>query len=232
MLGVYDYTVILTYLSFLSGVLGIIISLHGPGHPFMGMFFLLFCGLCDMFDGRVARSKKDRTQDEKANGVQIDSLSDLVAFGVLPGAIGFALVHVGENLTDVPNLHIFTEDAVVYPILFFVATLFYALAALIRLAHFNVQEEKRQRENPSVKARFTGLPVTSAALIFPALLIIHYITPLDLTFVYFFVMLAVGVLFLSKFHLAKPGKRGLALLLLLGLAECVLLILFRLNVIG
>lgn len=58
MIGVYDYTVILTYLSLLSGASGIIVCLKGIGHPYLGMFFLLFSGLCDTFDGKVARSKK------------------------------------------------------------------------------------------------------------------------------------------------------------------------------
>ena len=82
MIGVYDYTVILTYLSLLSGASGIIVCLKGIGHPYLGMFFLLFSGLCDTFDGKVARSKKNRTEREKRFGIQIDSLSDLVAFGV------------------------------------------------------------------------------------------------------------------------------------------------------
>lgn len=42
MIGFYDYTVILTYLSILSGTAGIILCLNGIGHPYLGMFFLLF----------------------------------------------------------------------------------------------------------------------------------------------------------------------------------------------
>lgn len=42
MIGVYDYTVILTYLSLISGSLGIFVSLSGLGHPYYGVFFLLF----------------------------------------------------------------------------------------------------------------------------------------------------------------------------------------------
>ena len=43
MIGVYDYTVILTYLSALSAGIGIIVSLNGTGHPYYGTFFLLAC---------------------------------------------------------------------------------------------------------------------------------------------------------------------------------------------
>ena len=92
MIGFYDYTVILTYLSLLSGTTGIMLCLNGVGHPYLGMFFLLFSGLCDTFDGKVARSKKNRTEQMKKFGIQIDSLSDLVAFGVLPACIGISLL--------------------------------------------------------------------------------------------------------------------------------------------
>ena len=91
MLGVYDYTVILTYISVLSASTGIFVTLTGPGHPYIGMVFLLLCGLCDTFDGKVARTKRNRTKLQKDFGVQIDSLSDLVAFGVLPVCLGMAL---------------------------------------------------------------------------------------------------------------------------------------------
>ena len=87
MIGFYDYTVILTYLSLVSASCGIMVALSGSGHPYIGTFFLLFCGLCDAFDGKVARTKKNRSQEERSFGVQIDSLSEVVAFGVLPAAI-------------------------------------------------------------------------------------------------------------------------------------------------
>ena len=92
MIGFFDYTVWLTYASLLSAIVGIFVSLSGFGHPFIGTFFLLFSGLCDAFDGKVARTKQDRTENEKKFGVQIDSLSDLVAFGVLPACIGASLI--------------------------------------------------------------------------------------------------------------------------------------------
>ena len=41
MIGFYDYTVILTYLSLMSGTIGIMLCLNGMGHPYLGMFFLL-----------------------------------------------------------------------------------------------------------------------------------------------------------------------------------------------
>ena len=62
MLGVYDYTVILTYISVLSASTGIFVTLTNPGHPYIGMVFLLFCGLCDTFDGKVAHVFSKETE--------------------------------------------------------------------------------------------------------------------------------------------------------------------------
>ena len=67
MVGVYDYTVVLTYFSLASAVTGIFVSLSGPGHPVLWSLFLLLCGLFDAFDGRVARRKKDRTASPSAS---------------------------------------------------------------------------------------------------------------------------------------------------------------------
>ena len=86
MIGVYDYTVLLTYLGFASGVFGIIEAFNGRIFP--AIICLMFSGLCDMFDGKVARTKKKRTVEERHFGIQLDSLSDLVCFGVLPAVIG------------------------------------------------------------------------------------------------------------------------------------------------
>ena len=64
MLGFYNYTVILTYISLCSAVTGIFTAIAGSGHPFIATACLMVCGCCDAFDGMVARSKKDRTEQE------------------------------------------------------------------------------------------------------------------------------------------------------------------------
>ena len=81
MIGFYDYTVILTYISFASAVSGIFCA--STGHVRWAIVFLTFSGLCDMFDGKIARTKKERTEDEKNFGIQIDSLCDVVCFGII-----------------------------------------------------------------------------------------------------------------------------------------------------
>ena len=99
----------------------------------------------------------------------------------------------------------------------------YVLAAMIRLAYFNVMEEDRNRDETGAKI-YTGLPVTSAALIFPAVLLIHMLIRADLTFLYFGVMLITGGLFISKIQIKKPQNKGIATMIFFGAVECVVLI--------
>ena len=225
MIGVYNYTVILTYLAMMSGMLGIIVCLHSGGHPYMGVFFLLFCGLCDAFDGKVARHKKDRTQFEKSFGIQIDSFSDLIAFGVLPGCIGYAMLRTSKRFEAVPVLKPAEDNRMVlYPVLLVTIILLYALAALIRLAYYNVTEEERAKTEGGVRKTYVGLPVTNAALIFPTVMLIQFSTKIDITPVYFAVMAITAFLFLSRIPIPKLHTKGILVMVGIGVAEAVVLI--------
>lgn len=223
MIGVFDYTVWLTYLSLTSALVGIAVSLQQSGHPYIGVFFLMVCGLCDAFDGKIARTKKNRTEFEKKYGVQIDSLSDIIAFGVLPACIGNAMLRVSPTFSEIPAIR--REDSLAFPseIVFFVIMILYVLAALIRLAYFNVTEEMRQETESGCRKYYTGLPVTSAALLFPTVLLIQYLTPGDITKVYFGVMLLAAILFVSKIQIRKPGFRGILLMVGIGFVEFIVL---------
>lgn len=225
MIGFYNYTVILTYLSLLSAGTGILVSLAGDGHPYWGIFFLLLCGLFDAFDGKVARTKADRSDLEMNYGIQIDSLSDIVAFGVLPACIGVALINTSEFFEKFfgngsPKLVIFIKYAI------FAVLVLYILAALIRLAYFNVTEEERQRTEGGTRREYTGLPVTSAALIFPTVMLFRYVLPFDISVVYIPVTIATGFAFLGKFSIPKPRLRGILIMVAIGLAEAIALLLF------
>ena len=68
----------------LTGFAGILFAAGGQVSP--ALLCLMGAGFCDMFDGKIA-STRPRTQQEKRFGIQIDSLSDLVCFGVLPAVI-------------------------------------------------------------------------------------------------------------------------------------------------
>lgn len=218
MIGVYDYTVILTYMSLISAGTGIVVSLSGSGHPYWGVFFLLLCGLFDAFDGKVARTKANRSAMECNFGIQIDSLSDLIAFGVLPACIGVAMTLRSEFWAD--KLHMFDMAGefpqVFVKILMYAILIFYVLAAMIRLAYFNVTEEERQRTEGGVRKYYTGLPVTSAALVFPLVMLLQYILPADIAIVYFPVVVLMGFAFVSKIKVRKPGLAGILAMIGIG----------------
>lgn len=219
MLGFYDYTVLLTYLSLVSSTTGIIVSLSGAGHPYLGAMFLLFCGLCDAFDGKVARMKKDRTKMQCNYGIQIDSLSDLVAFGVLPASIGFALLNTSDFLLKLKDTALL--QACRFGLMGILVL--YTLAAMIRLAYFNVTEEERQTSEggSTVRKTYTGLPVTSASIILPLVLLLSYAIPKDIAIVYFGVVLLMGIAFVSRFQLKKPQTKHIMIMVGIGLAEAI-----------
>lgn len=219
MIGVYDYTIILTYLSTISGALGIIITMTGIGHPYGGTVFLMVSGLFDAFDGRVARTKKNRTEFEKNFGMQIDSLSDLICFGVLPVSIGIAQLRINGAFRDVIRGSMNTAKTWMVIILLSIAA-FYILSALVRLAYFNATAAERAEQKKALgKEYYTGLPVTASALIFPLTLIIHYFTIADLTFFYFWMLLIVGILFIGNFKIPKPGLKLILLGTVIGIFE-------------
>ena len=60
MIGFYNYTVILTYIGLASAVTGIYFAMEGK-YVIVSVIALLIAGLCDMFDGKIARTKKNRT---------------------------------------------------------------------------------------------------------------------------------------------------------------------------
>ena len=221
MIGFFDYTVWLTYASLLSAVVGIFVSLSGQGHPFIGAFCLLFSGLCDAFDGRVARMKPNRTQMERNYGIQIDSLADLVAFGVLPTCIGGALYRTTKQM--LPES---VTSCIPYWVLVIVFSC-YTLAALVRLAYFNVTEEENQAKGQLVRKVYTGLPVTSAALIFPTYLLISYLTPADIAIGFYAVMFLTAFLFVSKISVRKPGFRGIMIMVAIGAAEFAVFLILK-----
>lgn len=203
MLGVYNYTVVLTYIGMLTGLTGIGFAMSGR-IPW-ALLCLLLAGLCDMFDGKVASLKKNRTAQEKRFGVQIDSLSDLICFGVLPAATVYATAR-GSILVGV------------------IAGL-YVLCALIRLAWFNVDEEERQEGTDSQREIYLGLPVTTAALFLPTILgaarLLHRPLPVLGTSL----LIVMAVAFLTPFKLVKPRLAGKLLMILIGCGELVIVLL-------
>ena len=189
MIGYYSYTVILTYLSLVFAMAGIHLSFNGMYQ--WAFICLMMCGICDTFDGMVARSKKNRTEEEKRFGIQIDSLCDLVAFGVFPAILGY---NVG--LSSIGWLAI---------------EIFYVLAAVIRLAYFNVQEETRQKETNEKEIHLLEQKGYERMM--------NEIIGLD--YLYGALMLITGILFIVDFKVPKVQSKGLAALGVLVIVELI-----------
>ena len=185
LIGFYDRSVVMTYIGLAFAVVGICFAY--VTNLTWSVVCLIVAGVCDMFDGKIARACKNRTEEAKEFGVQIDSLCDTVAFVVLPVLISLEMGHQG-------------------PISITVCVL-YVLAGVIRLAYFNVLAAKADKSSPM--KFYTGLPVTSAAVIFPTLwLISRFIQRFSTTILFDTFMFITAVLFVSRLRFRKP--KGIA----------------------
>ena len=201
MIGFYDYTVIATYLATVLSVCGIFQAING--HLLTAVICLLVSGLLDTVDGKIARTKKDRTPAQKNFGIQIDSLNDVICFGALPAVIAYAICR--STGSAVP--------------LWYIATLcFFVLCGLIRLAYFNVLEEERMETEGGVRTYYLGLPITASTLLFPLLCILtsalghpQLIMGLGL--------FLTGLLYVTPIHVPKPQTKAIIILACVGAAE-------------
>ncbi|MDO4811148.1 MAG: CDP-alcohol phosphatidyltransferase family protein [Eubacteriales bacterium] len=214
MIGVYDYTVIATYLASILGLFGVFMAIDGQVLP--AIFCLLLSGLLDSVDGRIARTKKNRSEQEKRFGIQIDSLNDLICFGVLPAATGYCLC---RGWTD-GNV----------PVLISASLCFFMLTGLIRLAFFNVTEEERQQTSGDKRKYYLGLPITSSTLIFPFLYLLTLLLPNARLAILTVGMVINGLLFITPLHIKKPRLAGIIIMSCIGAAELAGLILVMLRV--
>ena len=209
MIGFYNYTVILTYVSLLISSVGIYLA--AAGHPFYALCCLLASGICDMFDGKIARTRKQSTAEEKRFGIQIDSLCDVICFGVLPSAVGVSLA---------------AFQALPVRIAVWTVAALYILCGLIRLAYFNVTEETRQASEGGRRTHFRGVPITTAAVVFPMvyavtefLLAMGNVAASIAPWLYPAFLLITAIAFIAPVRVRKPQGVGLAILGLVGLCE-------------
>ena len=164
------------------------------------LVFLMLAGICDMFDGKVASMCK-RTKEEKEFGIQIDSLADTVNFVVLPVVIMLSL-----GMTSI-------IDVVIYAL--------FIICGISRLGYFNVNAKL---DSP-VKF-YNGLPVTSTAIIYPVLGLLHGHIPEDVfSMVYIIATLLTAILFVTRIKI--PKFKGIAYIIIpiLAIVLAVLLIL-------
>lgn len=208
MIGFYNYTVILTYISLLISSMGIFLA--ASGRPYAALFCLLASGVCDMFDGKIARTRKHSTEEEKRFGIQIDSLCDVICFGVLPAAIGVSLAPA----------HPVAKVAV------WIVSALYGLCGLIRLAYFNVTEETRQSSETGRRTHYMGVPITTAAVVFPMVFAVAEllgslggVAAILSSWLYPTFLLITAVSFILPVRVKKPHGVGLVIMGIVGLAE-------------
>lgn len=119
---------------------------------FAGMIF-------DGFDGRVARM----TNSTSAFGAQLDSMADMVTFGLAPAFIAIKLIDPGVPYFSNSDDRLFGRLALI-------VALIYVACAALRLARYTVEANEKQAVDPSV---FTGLPSPGAAGAIAALILLH-----------------------------------------------------------
>ena len=210
MIGFYDYTVIATYLATVFGVTGILQAIGGRLMP--AVTCLLVAGLLDTVDGKIARTKKNRTDSEKRFGIQIDSLNDVICFGALPAVIA----HCAYTQK--------VGDAV--PVWYTATLCFFVLCGLIRLAYFNVLEEERQETESGARKYYLGLPITASTLIFPLLCVLTNVLG-HLPVVLGAGLFLTGVLYITPIHVRKPNTVAIIVLACVGIAELACFFLWK-----
>lgn len=134
---------LITFSGLFCGFIGLINLIQGSLE--YAAYAIMAAAVLDLFDGFAARLLKASS----SIGAQLDSLCDLVNFGVLPALIAASLFHrfgASENWFT----HYYTGNAYTFTLPIFV----YLAGAVWRLARFNVVDEKG----------FSGLPSPAAAL--------------------------------------------------------------------
>jgi CDP-diacylglycerol---serine O-phosphatidyltransferase len=143
----------LTYLSLLFGVAAL--AAAEGGHSDVTGIAIALAVLADTFDGRFARRFGNDAR-RRALGVELDSLSDAIAFGIAPPLCAVMLLHA---------------DGAIGAALW-IAAVAHAASAITRLASFNVGALD-DASGPPRPGGFIGLPVPVAALIWSTGLLLH-----------------------------------------------------------
>jgi len=110
--------------------------LAARGEFFRAGWYIFFAGVLDALDGRVARLSRTGTRF----GAELDSLVDIVSFGVAPAFLIYQLEFASASQAE------------------WIFCYFYVMAVAIRLARFNVTQAGR------AKRYFIGLPSPAAGM--------------------------------------------------------------------
>lgn len=193
--GEYDKSVVLTYFGAALALTAIYLILQGQ--VTLAMMAFIGSGVCDLFDGVVARRFK-RTAAQERFGIEIDSLCDMISFAALPAVL---------FLTQLP----FGVGNLCFAIL-------YVLAAVTRLAHFN----RLAKGEEGGTGYFIGVPVTYGALVFPlTYLLMQWWRPSVLGIVWAILALLMSFLFVWNQRIPKPNRLAYVLFVILALVSLI-----------
>jgi len=149
--GLFVVPDVITSIGLLSGCLSLISAFDG--HFERAAAMIEFSLVCDILDGLVARA----SHAASAFGIEYDSLSDLIAFGVAPASLVYSWALKPLGLWGA---------LIIGP---------FVISAALRLARFNIQAG-----TIAGKKRFVGLPVPGAAVMIAGLLFGYRHFALDL----------------------------------------------------
>ena len=199
-IGKWNKSVILTYIGLAVSIFGILICFNNNEKSIgFAMSCLIIAGICDLFDGQLARKCK-RTEQEKNFGIELDSLVDAIDFIALPIAIFLRL-----------QMNTWYH---------YIIMVIFAICGIARLAYFNIMVE----DNNNPVKYYMGLPVTYTALIFPVFYLLKYILPLNIfSIIYTALIGIVAVLNIINIKIIKP--KGMAYLVF-SLLAIIMLILY------
>ena len=199
--GKWNKSVILTYAGLILAVLGMFLAFTQEKINY-AFCCLMVAGICDLFDGMVARRCK-RTEEEKKFGIELDSIVDTMSFIALP-----ICIFISMGLVQVWDVIIF---------------MLFAIAGVARLAYFNIDTADSEK---AIKY-YTGLPVTYTALIFPLLYLLKL--PLEENIFLWIVRCAiviVSVLQVLKIKVVKPKGVWYAIFGIMAIALLVVFLVF------
>lgn len=205
LIGKWNKSVIMTYIGLCFCVFGIYEVMNG-GNVLIILSCLLLAGICDMFDGLIARGC-DRTLEEKHFGIELDSLVDTASFVIFPIII---YLYLGFNEW--------------YHLLSF---MMFSICGIARLGYFNIGVDPKGSNEP-IKC-YTGLPVTCSAFIFPICYLFSYLLS-ETGFMIFFSILMplVAILNITKLKVPKlKSKKFYVLVCLLSVFIISLLFIFK-----
>lgn len=176
-IGYYRKCDILTMCGTFLAFIGIILAIND--HFTFSAFCLFLCCVCDGFDGKLARMKRYK-KEQKVYGAQLDSLSDVICFGVFPAILTSLICN---------NIYVYIISAI------------YMLCGLVRLAYFNTLDIM-PKSNKNV---FIGVPITTVAIIYPIILfIIRFINFNILKIVMPIILLILSISYILNIEFKKP----------------------------